>query len=121
MYSSERAQLLAQTPRLLQLECLSRRFGEKLHYQQRQGCLKSTKHLKNKGLSVADLVISHNTDIAALTETWLCTCTDGYILSASLSPGCDVLHVARSDRRDSDLTVLFKERLSVELFHSSRA
>ena len=43
---------------------------------------------------VTALVISHNTDILALTETWLGTCADPKVLSDLIPPGCNILQVA---------------------------
>ena len=67
-------------------------------------CLKTAKLLtlfslncrsvKNKALSIADLVTSRNIDILALTETWLGTSIDAQVLFELVSPGYDILHVA---------------------------
>ena len=72
-------------------------------------CLKTAKLLtlsslncrpvKNKALSIADLVTSHNIDILVLTETWLGTTIDAQVLSGLVPPGYDIVQVARPDKR----------------------
>ena len=69
--------------------------------------------MKNKALSVADSVISHNTDIPALTETRLGTCSDAKVLSQLLLPGYDILQMAWPDTNSGSMAVLFKEQLGV--------
>ena len=70
-------------------------------------------------MSIADLVISRNIDILAITEIWLGNSTDAQVLSALKPPGHDVLQVSRSDKRGGGVAVLFKEALSVKLLTST--
>jgi exonuclease III len=93
-------------------------------------CFKSAKQLtlfslncrsvKNKALSIADLVISRNIDILAMTETWLGCSTDAQVLSELKPPGYDVLQVSRPDKRGGGVAVLFKEGLSVKIIPSTK-
>ena len=48
-------------------------------------CL-NIRSLKNKTTSLFDLIVSHNLDVLALTETWLCN-GDNIILNKLLPPG----------------------------------
>jgi len=81
-------------------------------------CLKTAKLLtlfslncrsvKNKALSIADLVTSRNIDILAFTETWLGIFIDAQVMFELVPTGYDILHVARPDKRGGGVAVLFR-------------
>ncbi len=70
--------------------------------------------VKNKALSIADLVTSRGIDILAVTETWIGSSADAQVFSALAPPGYNILHVARPDERPGGVAVLFKEGLGVK-------
>ena len=76
--------------------------------------------MKNKALSIADLVTSRNIDILALTETWLGTSIDAQVLSELVPPGYDILHVARPDKRGGGVAVLFRQGLVLNIIQSTK-
>ena len=94
-------------------------------------CLKTAKLLtlfslncrsvKNKALSIADLVASRNIYILALTETWPGTCIDAQVLSELVPPGYDILHVASPDKRGGGVAVLFREELVLNIIQSNKS
>ena len=49
----------------------------------------------NKTLSINDLIVTRDVDIAALTETWLGTSSDGQVLGELLPRGYDYITVPR--------------------------
>ena len=51
--------------------------------------------------------MSHNLDVLALTETWLCN-GDNIILNELLPPGYDIRHVDRG-RRGGGVTLIYKK------------
>ena len=57
-------------------------------------CL-NIRSVKNKTTSLFDFIVSHNLDVLALTETWLCN-GDNIILNELLPPGYDIRHVKSS-------------------------
>ena len=63
---------------------------------------------------------SRNIDILALTETWLGTTIDAKALSEVVPPSYDILHVARPDKRDGGVAVLFREGLVLNIIQSTK-
>ena len=59
-------------------------------------------------------MLSHNSDILAMTESWLSPCTDVLVLYKLLPPGYDILQVRRPDKRGSSMAVLFKDGLGMK-------
>ena len=55
--------------------------------------------MKNKALSIAVLVTSQDIDILAMTESWLGNSADAQVFSELVPPGCNILHVARPEKR----------------------
>ena len=55
----------------------------------------NVRSLKNKAISVSDLVISRVIDILALTETWLGSATDGHVISILVPCGYEFPSVSR--------------------------
>ena len=76
--------------------------------------------VKNKALSMGDLVTTHDVDILALTETWLGTVIDSHVLSELVPPGYDMLHVSCTNRRGRGVALLFKEGMSVKRMFPTR-
>ena len=61
-----------------------------------------------------------NIDILTLTETWLGTSIDAQVLS-ELVPTCyDIMHVARPDKHDGGVAVLFREGLVLNIIQSTK-
>jgi len=93
-----------------------------------KNCLKTAKPLtlfslncpsvKNKALSIADLVTSRNIDILAFTETWLGTSIDAQVMFELVHAGYVILHVARPDKRVGGVAVLFREGLVLNIIQS---
>jgi len=76
--------------------------------------------VKNKALSIADLLTSRNIDILALTESWLGTSIDAQVLGELVPSGYDILHVARPNTRGGGVAVLFGERLVLNIIQSTK-
>ena len=72
-------------------------------------CL-NIRSLKNKTTSLFDFIVSHNLDVLALTETWLCN-GDNIILNELLPPGYDIRHVDRG-RRGGGVALIYKKDIS---------
>ena len=66
--------------------------------------------LKNKTTSLFDFIVSHNLDVLALTETWLCN-DDNIILNELLPPSYDIRHVDRG-RRGGGVALIYKKDIS---------
>ena len=66
--------------------------------------------MKNKALSIADLVTLRDNDILAMTATWLGTSADAQEFSELVPPGYNVKRVARPDKRGGGVAVLFKKK-----------
>ena len=64
--------------------------------------------------SVKSLVTCRALYILTRTETWLGTSADAQVLSELVSPGYEVLHVSRPDKRGGGVAVLFKQGLGLE-------
>lgn len=54
--------------------------------------------VKNKALSISDLIISNNIDLIALTETWLGTDIDKVVLGDLVPEGYDIHQIPRKQR-----------------------
>ena len=72
-------------------------------------CL-NIRSLKNKTTNLFDFIVSHNLDVLALTETWLCN-GDNIILNELLPPGYDIRHVDRG-RRGGGVALIYKKYIS---------
>ena len=70
-------------------------------------------------MSLANLVISSNTDVLTLTETCLGPCTHAQSLSELIPLGCDIPQVVQPDKRGGSAAILFKEGLGVKLIYST--
>ena len=69
----------------------------------------------NKRLSIADLIISRDVDIMALTETWLGYDNDKQILHDLVQLGYKILQVSRSSGcRGGGVALLFKSNLKLK-------
>ncbi|XP_060066367.1 uncharacterized protein LOC132546660 [Ylistrum balloti] len=55
--------------------------------------------VKNKSLSISDIITSRDIDILAITEAWLGSAVDDQILAELIPTGYDILHNARQGRR----------------------
>jgi len=92
-------------------------------------CLKTAKLLtlsslncrsvKNKALSIADLVTSCIIDKLALTETWLGTYIDAQVLFELASPGYDILQT-RPDKRRGGVAALFRQGSVLNIIQSTK-
>ena len=67
--------------------------------------------VRNKATSLADRVISRDTDILALTETWLGVDTDNYVLKELVSYGYTFQHNPRN-KFDAPLNPALKRMLA---------
>ena len=72
-------------------------------------CL-NIRSLKNKTTSLFEFIVSHNLDVLALTEAWLCN-GDNIILNELLPPGYDFRHVDRG-RRGGGVALIYKKDIS---------
>ena len=71
-------------------------------------CL-NVRSVKNKALSVADMVISRDIDILALPETWLGSAIDDHVIHELVPRGYEFHAVSRSGgKRGGDVAVLHK-------------
>lgn len=70
--------------------------------------------VKNKALSVGDLITSQDIDVLVLTETWLGTSVDDQVIYEVLPPGYSIHHVPRLDKRGGGVAVIFKDGLDVK-------
>lgn len=62
--------------------------------------------VKNKALSVSDLIISNKIDLAALTETWLGTDIDSIVLGDLVPEGYDIYNTPRK-MRGGDVALIY--------------
>ena len=84
--------------------------GVKLDVQ----CL-NVRSVKNKALSVADMVISRDIDILALTETWLGSAIDDHVIHELVPRGYEFHAVSRSGgKRGGGVAVLHKSGLKLK-------
>jgi len=71
--------------------------------------------VKNKVVSVSELVISRDIDILALTETWLGSAIDGHVISTLVPCGYEFHSVSRPHgTRGGGVAVLYKSGLTVK-------
>ena len=77
-------------------------------------CL-NVRSVKNKALSVADMVISRDIDILALTETWLGSAIDDHVIHELVPRGYEFHAVSRSGgKRGGGVAVLHKSGLKLK-------
>ena len=77
-------------------------------------CL-NVRSVKNKALSVADMVISRDIDILALTETWLVSAIDDHVIHELVPRGYEFHAVSRSGgKRGGGVAVLHKSGLKLK-------
>ena len=77
-------------------------------------CL-NVRSVKNKALSVADMVISRDIDILALTETWLGSAIDDHVIHELVPCGYEFHAVSRSGgKRGGGVAVLHKSGLKLK-------
>ena len=77
-------------------------------------CL-NVRTVKNKALSVADMVISRDNDILALTETWLGSAIDDHVIHELVPRGYEFHAVSRSGgKRGGGAAVLHKSGLKLK-------
>ena len=62
-------------------------------------CCLNARSVKNKALSVADLVISWEIDVLALSETWLGTNTDNQVIKELVPSGYTIQHISRPSEK----------------------
>ena len=71
--------------------------------------------VKNKAISVSDLVISRDIDILALTETWLGSAIDAHVINTLVPCGYELHSVSRPHgTRGGGVAVLYKSGLTVK-------
>ena len=70
--------------------------------------------LHNKVASLRDMIVTHDVDILALTETWLGTSTDAQALHELLPAGYGICHAPRKNRRGGGVAVIYKDSVSVK-------
>ncbi|XP_078319460.1 uncharacterized protein LOC144620978 [Crassostrea virginica] len=73
--------------------------------------------VKNKALSVSDLIISNEIDLAALTETWLGTDIDSIVLGDLVPEGYDIYNTPRK-MRGGGVALIYNKSISVRLLTS---
>ena len=73
--------------------------------------------VKNKALSVSDLIISNKIDLAALTETWLGTDIDSIVLGDLVPEGYDIYNTPRK-MRGGGVALIYNKSISVRLLTS---
>ena len=77
-------------------------------------CL-NVRSIKNKALSVADMVISQDIDILPLTETWLGSSIDDHVIHELVPTGYELHTVSRSGgNRGGGVAVLHKSGLKLK-------
>ena len=75
----------------------------------------NTRSVKNKATSVADLAISHNIDVLALTETWLGSDIDKQVVSQLVPIGYKIHAVSRcKEKRGGGVALMYKAGLQVK-------
>ena len=74
----------------------------------------NVRSVKNKAISVSDLVISRDIDILALTETWLGSAIDGHVISTLVPCGYEFHSVSRPHGTRGGVAVLYKSGLTVK-------
>ena len=83
--------------------------------------LLNARSVRNKSLSIADLIIDRKLDILAITETWLKgDITDNVIVGELVPSGYSILSVPRTDRVGGGVALIFRENLVVKLKPSSQ-
>jgi len=75
----------------------------------------NVRSVKNKAVSVSDLMISRDIDILALTETWLGSAIDGHVINILVPCGYEFHSVSRPHGiRGGCVAVLYKSGLTVK-------
>ena len=88
---------------------------QNLHVQ----CI-NTRSVKNKATSVADLAISHNIDVLALTETWLGSDIDKHVVSQLVPINYNFHAVSRcKEKRGGGVALMYKAGLQVKTVTTS--
>ena len=91
-------------------------------------CCLNAQSVRNKATSLADLVISRDIDILALTETWLGVNTDNYVIKELVPSGYTFLHTPRYKfdaplspalNRGGGVGLMYKSGMKVESVRSS--
>ena len=77
-------------------------------------CLLNVRSINNKAMAVKDLVVDHDVDILAMTETWLRAGNHDDIAMGTLCPNSyRFLHVPRPQGRGGGVGLLFKDSLEI--------
>ena len=63
--------------------------------------------VKNKALSICDLIVSNRVDIMAITETWLGSDVDNIVMSELVPNGYDIYHVPRKTRKGGGVALIY--------------
>ena len=75
-------------------------------------CL-NIRSIRNKTLSLYHFIVSHNVDVLALTETWLCDGPDDLIvINNSVPPGYHIHCVNRQHKRGGGVTLIYKKDIT---------
>ena len=83
-------------------------------------CYLSTRSVKNKTLSIADYITTHDYDIMCITESWLGSDIDANCIKEMVPLGYDFHHVPRNNGRTcGGVRIIFKTGLSMTLLSSS--
>jgi exonuclease III len=75
--------------------------------------------VKNKAMSIGELITSKDSDVIALTETWLGTDVDDHIMTDLVPPGYAFIHIPRQRKRGGGIAVLYKSRLCIKIIPQS--
>jgi hypothetical protein len=70
--------------------------------------------VKNKTLAVADFIQSHNTDLLAITETWLGSGIDKSAISDITPQGYSIHHVSRHGRKEGSVALVYNSNIKVK-------
>ena len=75
-------------------------------------CL-NIRSIRNKTLSLYHFIVSHNVDVLALTETWLCDGPDDLIvINNSVPPGYHIHCVNRQHKRGGGVALIYKKDIT---------
>lgn len=83
-------------------------------------CYLNAQSVRNKTVSLSNLILENDLDVLALTETWLGAADDQQVLHDLLPSGYNVISIPRpGNRRGGGVAVVFKAGLSVDLISCS--